>query len=412
MVHWTLHQKTIFSPEYGLAAGPRLRKPFVPPAVRFSSHRTWAAVQPGLRVCVDWPVFQHVDMLRKFARHVGTPCIVNPQHSDRSFFNANSISTHTTAATVMPVSWSGCHSWIWSQQPCRSIRKTCTRSEQLIIIYNRRKFRSQTSDIWTDGKAEVGRVREEKKRSEVRKKVRKSRFSVFFEWFVALVGRKVGSLKRRVRSQLARWEMKSCTPLWRAGHFEVKIYKAPQLRSTFRSCDIEKVDARSTFSSQHVKNTTCSDHFWKLWCLKSARGCGAKHILKVKTVELLRGSGHIWTFRCRFAWQAQGIVHLVKSEKNVRVLKHFQFQPPLRSTTTTSTTTTATPTTLQAQPYPQPRLQLHYTNHIPLRYAPLHFPSWHYTTLHYPALPFPTLPYPTLHYTTATTTTTTTTALH
>ena len=31
-------------------------------------------------------------------------------------------------------------------------------------------------------------------------------------------------------------------------------------------------------------------------------------------------SVHFWTFRCRFAWQAQGIVHLVKSEQNVRVL--------------------------------------------------------------------------------------------
>jgi len=32
------------------------------------------------------------------------------------------------------------------------------------------------------------------------------------------------------------------------------------------------------------------------------------------------GTEHFWTFRCRFAWQAQEIVHLVKSEQNVRVL--------------------------------------------------------------------------------------------
>ena len=30
------------------------------------------------------------------------------------------------------------------------------------------------------------------------------------------------------------------------------------------------------------------------------------------------GSDHFWTFRCRFARQAQGIAHVVKSEKNVR----------------------------------------------------------------------------------------------
>ena len=50
--------------------------------------------------------------------------------------------------------------------------------------------------------------------------------------------------------------------------------------------------ARSTFRSQMLKNT--------------------------------RGSDHFWTFRCRFAWQAQGIVHFVKSEQNMRVLWHFQ----------------------------------------------------------------------------------------
>jgi len=39
----------------------------------------------------------------------------------------------------------------------------------------------------------------------MREKVGKSRNIVFFQWFVAPEGRKVGSLKRRVRSQLARW---------------------------------------------------------------------------------------------------------------------------------------------------------------------------------------------------------------
>ena len=84
---------------------------------------------------------------------------------------------------------------------------------------------------------------------------------------------------------------KKCTPLWREAHFEVKMYKTHQVRTTFGSCDVEKaqaVVARSTFRSQNVKNITRSRHFWRL--------------------------------RCRFAWQAQGIVHLVKSEQNVRVL--------------------------------------------------------------------------------------------
>ena len=57
---------------------------------------------------------------------------------------------------------------------------------------------------------------------------------------------------------------KKCTSLWRQAHVEVKMFKAPQCRSTFGSCAVEKVYAvvaRSTFPGQKVKKTTCSDHF-------------------------------------------------------------------------------------------------------------------------------------------------------
>ena len=76
---------------------------------------------------------------------------------------------------------------------------------------------------------------------------------------------------------------KKCTPLWREAHFEVKMLKTPGVRTTFGSCDVEKVHAvvaRSTFRSQNVQNTTCSHHFWRFRCRKSARRCGGKHISK------------------------------------------------------------------------------------------------------------------------------------
>ena len=100
------------------------------------------------------------------------------------------------------------------------------------------------------------RVRREKirrKKMQVREKVGKSRNTVFFRGFVAPEGWKVGSLKRRVRRHLGRWEMKSCTPLWREADFEVKRYKTPQRRTTSGSWDVEKVHgvvARSTFGSK------------------------------------------------------------------------------------------------------------------------------------------------------------------
>ena len=160
-------------------------------------------------------------------------------------------------------------------------------------------------DRW---KAEMGRVREEKRRKEerrskrervrrkkiqVREKVGKSRNTVFFQWFVAPEGRKVGSLKRQVRSHLARWEMKKCTPLWCEAHFQVKTCKTPPLPSTFRSWDVEEVHAvvaRSTFRSQNAQNTSCADHFWKLRCRKSVCRCGTKHISKSK-VQKTEGHG-------------------------------------------------------------------------------------------------------------------------
>ena len=108
---------------------------------------------------------------------------------------------------------------------------------------------------------------------------------------------------------------KKRTPLRRKAHFQVKIYKTHQVRNTFGSWDVEKVHAfaaRITFRSQNVfkKKKKCLDHFWR--------------------------------FRCGFAWQAQRILHLAKSEQNVKVLKQFRLQPLHYNTTTTTTTTTTT----------------------------------------------------------------------
>ena len=73
--------------------------------------------------------------------------------------------------------------------------------------------------------------------------------------------------------------------LRREAHLKVKKVKTPHVRTTFGSWDVEKVHAvvaRSTFPSQKIQSTPCSDHFWKLRCRKSARRGGAKHISKSK----------------------------------------------------------------------------------------------------------------------------------
>ena len=141
--------------------------------------------------------------------------------------------------------------FVWNCLMCSSL---CDMPK---CIFCRRKFRSQTSDNMDRWKAEMGRVRDkrrvEERRSEKRKnqkkedadapKGRKVAKHYVFPMICGSGGSKVGSLKRRVRSHLARWEMKNCTPFWREAHFEVKTYKTHQLRITFGSWDVEKVHA-------------------------------------------------------------------------------------------------------------------------------------------------------------------------
>ena len=49
---------------------------------------------------------------------------------------------------------------------------------------------------------------------------------------------------------------KKCTPLWREAHLEVKMCKTPQCRTTFGSCDVEKLYA-GRYGAKHI---------WKLKC--------------------------------------------------------------------------------------------------------------------------------------------------
>ena len=265
-------------------------------------------------------------------------------------------------------------------------------------------------------------------------RVGKSRNSVFFQWFEVPEGRKVGSLKRRVRSQLARWEMKNCTPLWREARFEVKMHKTHQVRTTFGSWDVEKVHAvvaRSTFPSQNVQNRPGPDHLWQLRCRKSARRCGAKHISKSKCtkhsmygplvevqmskkctplwreahveVKMLKTLGVRTTFGCsdvvslRFASLHYITLHYTPPHYITLHYTNFHYTS-LHCTTLHSTTTTTTQLHSTTLHY----TKLHYTtlHYITLHSTTLHHTKLHYTSLHYTTLHSTTLHYITLHYTT------------
>ena len=309
--------------------------------------------------------------------------------------------------------------WLWFIS-YKYIQAWTSRCEQIDIVYiynYRRKFRSQTSDNMERWKAEQGRGREKRKirrekirrervrrqKIQMREKVGKSRSTVFFQWFVAPEGRKVGSLKRRVRSQLATGAMKNCTPLWREAHFKVKSVKNWRSRTTFGSWDVKKVHAvvaRSTFPSQNVQNTSAPDHFWKLRCWKSARRCGAKHISKSKCTKHL-SSGPLlevaMSKKCTPLWR--------EAHFQAKMYKTHHARTTFRGSDVEKVHAVVARSTFRSQNAKNTRGSDHFWR-FRCPFAPLHYTTLHYTTLHYLPLHFITLHYTTLHYTTTTTTTT------
>ena len=72
--------------------------------------------------------------------------------------------------------------------------------------------------------------------------------------------------------------------IWGSGGSKSRLAQAAGAEPSgeMRDEKLHAVVARSTLSSQNVKDTSAPDHFWKLRCRKSARRFGAKHVSKSK----------------------------------------------------------------------------------------------------------------------------------
>ena len=70
--------------------------------------------------------------------------------------------------------------------------------------------------------------------------------------------------------------------IWGSGGSKSRLAKAAGAEPAGQMSDekVHAVVARSTFAGEKAKDTSRSDHFWKLRCRKSAHRCGAKHISK------------------------------------------------------------------------------------------------------------------------------------
>ena len=145
-------------------------------------------------------------------------------------------------------------------------RRTGNMHKHICILYYPGKFRSQTSDNMDRWKAEMGRVREEKRRRK-RKSQKK-------EDPGARKGRKVA---------------KHCVfpMICGSGGSKSRLAKAAgaEPAGQMRDEELRAVVARSTFQSQKCKKLMGSELFWKLRCRKSARYCGAEQISKSKCTK-------------------------------------------------------------------------------------------------------------------------------
>ena len=131
-------------------------------------------------------------------------------------------------------------------------------------------------------------------------KVEKSRLSVF-PMVCGSGGRKVGTLKRQVRSHLARWQMKKVHAAVARSTFRCQNVQNTQMSEHFLEVEMLKKCTPLLLEAQvEVKmhkahhSRTVSGHSWKLRCRKSARRGGAKHINVQKTLF----SDRFWTLNC------------------------------------------------------------------------------------------------------------------
>ena len=100
--------------------------------------------------------------------------------------------------------------------------------------------------------------------------------------------RKVASLKRRMRTHLAKGKLKICTRLGAKRIWKSKLSTHTSFgHATSRSGTPPRCEAHlEDFGSQNPQNTSRSGHFWTSQLRKVARRLGVKHIWKSKSSKL------------------------------------------------------------------------------------------------------------------------------
>ena len=225
------------------------------------------------------------------------------------------------------------------------------------------------------------------KKMQVHEKVGKSRFPMFFPMIWGFGGAK-SNLAKAASAEPA-GQMKNCAPLWREAHFQVKMYKAPHVRTTFGSWDVEKVHAvvaRSTFPSQKCKK------------LRGVVPVVDVQMSKKCTLTTLTNLAHLTNLTCwtNLTTLQYTQLHYIHCNYNYNYHYHYNYNCNYINYTTVYYTNYST---LHSTPLHSIPLQLHY---ITLRYTTLHSAAIRYTTPtstnHNQNYNYATLHYTTLHY--------------
>ena len=140
---------------------------------------------------------------------------------------------------------------------------------------------------------------------------------------------------------------------------------------------LRAVVARSTFWSQNIQSTPFSDHFWKLRCRKSARRCGAKHILKSKCTKHT-SSGPLLAVemskKCTPLWR--------EAHFEVKIYKTHHSRTTFGSWDVEKVHAVVARSTFPSQNVQNTTCSRHFWR-FGCRFASLHYITLHYTPLHY-----------------------------
>ena len=216
---------------------------------------------------------------------------------------------------------------------------------------------------------------------------------------------------------------KKCTPLWREAHFQVKMLKTLGVRTTFGGSEVEFRKSARRCGTKHISKSKCAKHQGFEPLLEAQRSsfekvhaAVARSTFRSQNVQTTPCSDHFWRLRCRVSKKCTPLWR--EADLEVNMLKTLGFRTTfggsdvasLNSTTLHDTTLCCTTlhyitlhfTTLQVTTTTT-QLQSTTVHYTKLHCTTLSYTTLHYITLHYTPLPpttTTTLHYITLHYTT------------